>query len=72
VHAAVAAGDPGFREDDQRQSAESVADSILHAVARGKAELETSRFVRASSLLARCAPAVFRRVTARMAKRYGL
>ena len=71
-NAALGPTDPGFHEDANRQSPDAVAEAIVAATFARKAELETSRFVRASSLLARWAPAVFRRVTARMARRYGL
>jgi short-subunit dehydrogenase len=53
------------------QTADDVADQVLAAVDRGRAVVETTRFVRLASATARIAPAAMRWISAAMASRRG-
>jgi short-subunit dehydrogenase len=65
-------GEAGVRPPGAKvQAPEEVAAQMLRAVARGRAVVETTAFVRGAAVLARVAPAVYRRVAERMAGRQG-
>ena len=51
------------------QAAEDVAEQIVAGVARGRAVIETTAFVSGAAFLSRVAPAVYRRVAERMARK---
>jgi short-subunit dehydrogenase len=70
THATKAAGDTEYTEPAKNaQSPDAVAEQTLRAVERGRAVVETSSFVRATSAAARVAPAAFRVIMKRMARR---
>ncbi|RYG63047.1 SDR family NAD(P)-dependent oxidoreductase, partial [bacterium] len=64
-----AAKEPGVRPRGANvQSPAVIAERTVRAVERGEAVVETSLFVRVASMAARVAPALFRRISASMAR----
>ncbi len=70
THAITTDGTAGVRPKGAgAQTAERVAEQIVHAVATGRTILETSLFVRVASFTARVTPRAFLWITQRMARR---
>ncbi len=71
-HSIAKGGGAGVRPPGAKvQAPEEVAGQMVTAVARGRAVVETTAFVKGAAMVARVAPGVYRRVAARMAAKEG-